>query len=57
MTKIDISTLRDNTGLNIIQWCADHFGPYSEERWHIEHLRFLVFNNDKDAVFTLLKWS
>jgi hypothetical protein len=38
-------------------WCYDTFGPTSEGRWDLRELRYMKFQNPKDATFFILKWS
>ena len=57
MTIIDIRDLKSPLNYaDICEWCVQQFGPING-RWKLRELRYLVFIDDKDATFTILRWS
>jgi hypothetical protein len=58
MTIVDIRDLhRSKNYADVCEWCVVQFGPIHAGRWTLKDLRYLIFDNDKDATFTILKWA
>jgi hypothetical protein len=59
MTIIDLNkigkTPEERRGA--IQWLLNKYGPSSEGQWKVKGLSQVVFKNDKDATFFILRWS
>lgn len=58
MTEVDLTTFRDaERGREAVNWLYGKYGPTIEGRWCIKDLRYIVFENQKDATYFILKWS
>ena len=56
MVKLDIAQIRYARITEVTDWIIDRFGP-AGGRWRIENLQYIVFEQDKDATITILRWS
>jgi hypothetical protein len=58
MTYVDLKTFRDASrrreAVNCL--CGKH-DPAIKGRWFIKDLRYIVFENPKDATYFILRWS
>lgn len=58
MTEVDLTTFRGaERGREAVNWLYGKYGPTIEGRWCIKDLRYIVFENPKDATYFILKWS
>ena len=58
MTAVDLMTLRDaERRREAMNWLYGKYGPTIEGYWCIKDLRYIVFENPKDATFFILRWS
>jgi hypothetical protein len=58
MTAVDLMTFRDTERRReAVNWLYGKYGPTIEGQWSIRDLRYIVFENSKDATYFILKWS
>jgi hypothetical protein len=58
MTAVDLMTFRDTERRReAVNWLYGKYGPTIEGQWSIRDLRYIVFENPKDATYFILKWS
>jgi hypothetical protein len=58
MTEVDLMTLRDaKHRREAVNWLYGKYGPTIQGNWCMKNLRYIVFENPKDATFFILRWS
>ena len=58
MTEVDLTTFCNaEHGREAVNWLYEKYGPTIEGQWSIRDLRYIVFENPKDATYFILKWS
>jgi hypothetical protein len=58
MTSVDLHTVSDNEDgvLDALIWMIENQGPIGPKR-RLSDLRWLEFEDEKEATFFILKWS
>lgn len=54
MTRLDIRL--HSRVEEMFDWIVERCGPSSDGKWRLEHLSYIVFEDEKDAVLFALKW-
>ena len=58
MNKVDLLTFRDaDCRREAVEWLYGKYGSTLEGHWCIKDLRYIVFENPKDATFFILRWT
>lgn len=58
MTAVDLMNFRDaERRRESVNWLYGKYGPTIEGCWSIKDLRYIVFENPKDATYFILRWS
>ena len=58
MTAVDLMTFRNaERRRESVNWLYGKYGPTIEGYWSIKDLRYIVFENPKDATYFILRWS
>lgn len=58
MTSVDLITFRNaERRREAMNWLYEKYGPTIEGNWCIKDLRYVVFEDSKDATFFILRWS
>lgn len=57
MNEVDLATFRNTEHRReAVKWLYKKYGSTIEGRWYIKDLRYIVFENPKDATFFILRW-
>jgi len=59
MTEIDLKdyTASEAQRMCAVEWVYRRLGPINDSKWHLRDLRYLQFQDDRDAILFLIKWS
>lgn len=58
MISVDLTTLRDaERRREAMNWLYGKYGPTIKGQWCIKDLRYIVFEDPKDATFFILRWT